>query len=202
VSAEPPSFSGEPPPAARAIRAFVALPVPDALRGDIAETMRRLKRAISDVRMVRDDGVHVTLRFLGWTHPERLAALEEPLRAAASACPPLSMRIRGLGTFPERGSPRVLWLGLSMPPAAHALQSACEGAAVRAGFEAEPRAFQPHLTLGRWRERTRRPALPEVDLGEGVVDRLVLFRSQPRSSGSEYTPLSEFPLQGALPAVR
>ncbi len=191
-----------PAPDTRAVRAFLGLPLPEALQAAVADTIRRLKPALPEVRFVREEGVHVTLRFLGWTRAERLAALEAPLRAAAAACPPLEVGVRGVGTFPERGSPRVLWLGLAMPAAAGALQQACERAAVAAGFEPEPRAFHPHLTLGRWRDRARRPVLPEVDLGTGGVDRLVLFRSQPRASGSEYTPLAVFPLEGALSPVR
>jgi 2'-5' RNA ligase len=192
----------EQPPAGKPIRAFVALELPEALREGVVETVRQLKPGLPDVRWVREEGVHATLRFLGWTRPETLAALEAPLRRAAAECPPLDVSVNGLGMFPERGSPRVLWLGVELPPPGLALQAACEHAATEAGFRSEERAFHPHLTLGRWRDRARRPALPEVRLGSGRVDRLVLFRSQLGSAGSEYTPLAVFPLAGARDAVR
>jgi 2'-5' RNA ligase len=188
-------------PREKAIRAFVAFPLAEELRRDVAATIRRLAPSLPDVRFVRDEGVHVTLRFLGWTRAERLAALEAPLRAAAAACPPLDVKVGGLGLFPERGAPRVLWLGLGIPAAAAALQAACEKAAVASGFEPETRAFHPHLTLGRWRDRAPRPPLPEVDLGKARVRELVLFRSAIRPSGSIYTPLAVFPLGGAAAAV-
>ncbi|HEY6099419.1 MAG TPA: RNA 2',3'-cyclic phosphodiesterase, partial [Anaeromyxobacter sp.] len=121
--------------------------------------------------------------------------------AAAAACPPLEIAVRGLGLFPERGSPRVLWLGLEMSAAAARLQAACEAAAVAAGFEPETRAFHPHLTLGRWRDRARRPALPDVDLGSAHVGELVLYRSDLRATGAVYTPLDVFPLGGAAAVV-
>jgi len=156
-----------------------------------------LTPVVPDVRFVRDEGAHVTLRFLGWTRADTIATLEAPLRAAAAACPPLDVAARGLGTFPERGRPRVLWLGLEMPAAATALQAACEKAAVASGFEPETRAFHPHLTLGRWGDRARRPPLPDVDLGSAPVGELVLYRSELRPSGSVYTPLAVFPLGGA-----
>ena len=186
----PPATEGKP------VRAFVALPLPAALQDAVAVSIGGLKQALPGVRFVRAEGVHVTLRFLGWTRAAVLSSMEAPLSAAAAACPPLEVAVRGLGMFPPRGSPRVLWLGTEMPPAVHALQAACEGAAVAAGFERETRAFHPHLTLGRWRDRARRPALPAVDLGSGRIDRLGLFRSQLRSSGSEYTLLAVFPLRG------
>jgi RNA 2',3'-cyclic 3'-phosphodiesterase len=190
-----------PAPAAKAVRAFVALPLPEPLRAAVSETIDRLRPTVPDVRFVRDEGVHVTLRFLGWTRPEVLAALEAPLRAAAAQCPPADVAVRGLGTFPERGSPRVLWLGLELPEALRTLQAACERAAVACGFEAETRAFHPHLTLGRWRERARRPSLPDLDLGSARVESLVLYRSELRASGSVYTPLGVFPLAGRATSV-
>jgi 2'-5' RNA ligase len=193
--------TADPPPREKAIRAFVALPLPDTLRRAVAETIQRLTPSLPDVRFVRDEGAHVTLRFLGWTRADTIAALEAPLHAAAAACPPLDLAVRGLGTFPERGAPRVLWLGLEMPAVATALQAACEKAAVASGFEPEPRAFHPHLTLGRWRDRKPRPRLPDVDLGSAHVGELVLYRSDLGPSGSVYTPLAVFPLGGAAAPV-
>jgi 2'-5' RNA ligase len=194
-------LTADPPPREKAIRAFVALPLPDTLRRAVAETIQRLTPSLPGVRFVRDEGAHVTLRFLGWTRADTIAALEAPLRGAAAACPPLDLAVRGLGTFPERGRPRVLWLGLEVPRAAVALQAACERAAVSAGFEPETRAFHPHLTLGRWGDRARRLPLPDVDLGSAHVGELVLYRSELRPSGSVYTPLAVFPLGGAAAPV-
>jgi 2'-5' RNA ligase len=99
-----------------------------------------------------------------------------------------------VGLFPERGSPRVLWLGVRLPQPVFVLQAACERAAVEAGFAPEPRPFRPHLTLGRFKERARRPEPPARDLGATRLDALVLFRSQLQQGGAVYTPLERFPL--------
>jgi 2'-5' RNA ligase len=101
--------------------------------------------------------------------------------------------------FPQRGSPRVLWLGLDVPPPVVDLQAACERAARAAGFEKEERPFRAHLTLGRWRESTPRPELLPADLGSTRLEALVLFRSDLRPDGAVYTPLARFPL--GRPAV-
>jgi RNA 2',3'-cyclic 3'-phosphodiesterase len=189
-------------PAGKPIRAFVALELPESVREAVAAVVRDLKPRLPDVRWVREEGVHATLRFLGWTRAETLAALEAPLASAVAECPPLEVGVNGLGMFPDRGSPRVLWLGMDLPGPGLALQAACERAAVAAGFPREERAFHPHLTLGRWRDRARRPSLPDARVGSGRVDQLVLFRSQLAAAGSVYTPLATFPLGGAPAAVR
>ena len=74
------------------------------------------------------------------------------------------------------------------------LQAACERAARAAGFEPETRAFRPHLTLGRWRDRAVRPTLPDVEPFTTRIERLTLFRSELRPGGAVHTPLHAFSL--------
>jgi 2'-5' RNA ligase len=180
------------------MRTFVALELPRSVHEAVAELQARLRPRLGTIRLTRAEGVHLTLRFLGPTTPRQALELRETLARAAAACPPAQARVAGLGTFPERGSPRVLWLGLELPQTVLALQAACERAAVEAGFPGDERPFKPHLTLGRWRERERRPDLPPFDLGEVDLRTLVHFRSELRGDGAVYSPLVRFPL-GAAP---
>jgi 2'-5' RNA ligase len=50
------------------------------------------------------------------------------------------------------------------------------------------------LTIGRWKDRARRPALPEADLGTIPIEELVLYQSELRPGGAVYTPLAHIPL--------
>ena len=72
------------------------------------------------------------------------------------------------------------------------------GGVVAAGHEPEPRAFRPHLTLGRVRGRyalpPEPPPLPEAPFD---VAEAVLFRSQLGRGGSRYTPLERPALGGS-----
>jgi 2'-5' RNA ligase len=176
------------------VRAFVALELEARLREAIGELQARLRPRLVAIRLVRPEGIHFTLRFLGDTTPAQVETLRPLLAAAAAACPPAEAPVAGLGTFPERGAPRVLWLGLDVPAAVHDLQRACERAAWAAGFEREERPFKAHLTLGRWRDRAPRPELLPADLGSTRLDTLVLFKSDLRPDGAVYTPLARFAL--------
>jgi 2'-5' RNA ligase len=175
------------------IRAFVAFELDARLRAAIAVLQDRF-RALAGLRLVRPEGVHLTLRFLGWSSREQLEAIAPRLKSAAETCPPFEAAVSGVGTFPERGAPRVLWLGIELPPSVRELQRACERAARASGFEAEDRPFAPHLTLGRFRERVPRPTLSPVALGATRIETLVLFHSALRPDGAVYTPLVRFPL--------
>jgi 2'-5' RNA ligase len=179
-----------------AVRAFVALDLDARVREAIRELQARLAPRLAGIRLTRPEGIHLTLRFLGPTAPTRLSQLGPALGSAAASAAPGVAPVRRLGTFPEQGSPRVLWLGIELPPQVLELQRACERAAQRAGFEPEERPFHPHLTLGRWRDRAQRPDLPETDLGATRLETLVLYRSEPRVGGAVYTALERFELGG------
>jgi RNA 2',3'-cyclic 3'-phosphodiesterase len=176
------------------IRAFVAIELAEPMRKKLADLIDTLRDRIRGVRWVRAEGIHLTLRFLGYAQRDRLEALIDPLRGLANGCLAGEADVSGLGTFPQRGLARVIWLGIEVPPSVLRLQQECERAAVAAGFEPETRPFAPHLTLGRWSEPAPRPALPPIDLGRTTLDTLVLYRSQPGPKGSIYTPLQTFAL--------
>jgi 2'-5' RNA ligase len=178
------------------VRAFVALELDARLHEAIGELQARLRPRLGAMRLVRPVGIHLTLRFLGPTSPAQVETLRPLLAAAAAACPPAEVRVCGLGTFPERGSPRVLWLGIEAPPPILDLQRACERAARAAGFEREERPFKAHLTLGRWRDRAPPPDLPATDLGKTRLETLVLFKSDLKPDGAVYTPLARHRLEG------
>jgi len=177
------------------VRTFVALELGEDVRRRIGDLASGLRPTLPGVRWVRPEGCHLTLRFLGDATPEQVERLQETLEGIAAASPVSDAAIRGLGVFPERGQPRVLWLGLTVDPSVRALQAACERVAVGAGFAPERRTFEPHLTIGRWRDGSRRPDLPAADLGSAPLDTLTLFRSELRPGGSLYTPLRRLALR-------
>lgn len=178
------------------LRAFVALPLDPAALARLGALIASLRATTPGIRWMRPEGLHVTLRFLGATEAARAERVMERLRDAAAATPAATLPLGSLGLFPGRGAPRVLWVGLALPPPLLALQRACEDAARAEGFPPEERAFSPHLTLGRWRENARRPDLPPAALGDVRLETLVLYRSRPQAGGSVYTPLQSVALGG------
>jgi 2'-5' RNA ligase len=178
------------------VRAFIALEIPEATRSKIAALAETLSARLRDLRRARAETLHLTVRFLGETTPAQVERLRASLAPAAAACPPCEVRIAGLGLFPERGRPRVLWLGMTLPEPVATLQRACEAAAVRAGFAPERGVFRAHVTLGRWRTPVPRPDLPVVDLGSTAVSSLVLFKSTLDPKGAVHDVLADFALGG------
>jgi RNA 2',3'-cyclic 3'-phosphodiesterase len=104
-----------------------------------------------DVRWVRLDGLHLTLRFLGPTPESLIAPTTSAVTAVAGAAEgPIALELEGSGTFPPAARPRTLWIGVAGETDAFGrLAGATERALVEAGWPPDPRPFRPHLTLAR-----------------------------------------------------
>ena len=186
------------------VRVFIALAIPDEVRAALGDAQARLRPAGADVKWVRPEAIHATLRFIGDTNEERVPALGEAIAAAAAGIAPFSLEARGTGFFPNESRPRVVWAGLAGDlPALLRLQARVEAEVVRIGYPADDRPFAAHLTLGRVRSGKRAGALVRAardpagtSLGAVPVDRVILYRSELRPQGAVYTRLIEHPLAG------
>ncbi len=185
------------------MRLFVAIDLPASLRESLALLVTGLRRELPGLRWVKPEGIHLTLRFLGDVPEAQDLRLREVLhRALPSAVPPFDVKVEGVGVFPDKSRPRVVWTGLREANGSlQALQQRVEIAAREAGFTAEGRPFKPHLTLARMGEGRPASDLPlilarhSVDvLGSFRVSTVCLFQSILRSGGAEYRRIEEYHL--------
>ena len=110
----------------------------------------------------------------------------------------------GFGAFPTIRRPRVIWLGLDANPELRCLKQDLEWALGDVGFDAETRAFHPHVTLGRADDRGGAGAFRGLDEmvadmsfgGDVKVHSVDLMRSQLSKDGARYTVLSSTKLAG------
>jgi 2'-5' RNA ligase len=151
-----------------------------------------------DVRWVRLDGLHLTLRFLGPTPDERVGATAAAVRSVAEAAAgPIQLTLTGAGSFPRADRPRTLWIGVGGDlEALEGLAARTEAALVDAGWPAESRPFRPHLTLAR-ADGIPVGGLVAQRLVDAMqersiacpVDRLGLFESVTGGGPARYVPL-------------
>src|SRR3954451_21826873 len=96
--------------------------------------------------------MHLTLAFIGDTTEDRAAAIGAAIRGDVPAAP-FEMTFGGLGVFPPRGAPKVLWLGVvaGESPAVQ-LHAVVVTRLAAVGVVPERRCFRPHLTPARWRQ--------------------------------------------------
>lgn len=192
------------------MRLFVAVDLSEEAREHIAAEQKRIAAAVAhddgELRWVRPAHMHLTLVFVGeMTEPRAAAIVEAASRPIPAA--PFDLSFGGLGVFPERGGPRVLWLGVEQGAAGvAAVQRIVAATLGGVGVAPEARAFHPHLTLARWREGRSAHAAGirrtiAADRGGAIarvtVDEVILYQSRLSSAGPAYTPLARAPLAGA-----
>lgn len=197
-------------------RLFVAVPLSSDVRDDVVHLVERVRATVGmqpgpgpggpvrEVRWVRMDGLHLTLRFLGPTLDERVPALSDAIRAAADGVAPFRVRLAGGGAFPGPGRPRVLWLGVTegverLGGLAHSLEERL----VAAGWPRDERPFRAHLTLARSDGVAAGPATASALIAasadfdaEWTADRLILFESHTGGGPARYEALTEVGLTG------
>ncbi len=136
-------------------RLFYAVPFPPDASAAVAAVVDQIRSegvpgGGRDVRWVRLDGLHLTLRFLGPTLDDRVAAAIDVAGRAVAGHAPFDISIGGAGTFPPVGRPRALWLGVRDGAAELAnLAASVDRSLVAAGWDLDPKPFRPHLTLAR-----------------------------------------------------
>jgi len=125
-------------------RLFVSIAPPEPCR----EALSELMEPIEGVRWVRPEQLHLTLRFVGDVVEDQSQRLVTALQTVKVE--PFLLPLEGVGMFPERGHPRVLWAGLGQ---AHTrlfqLRQRVDDALLAAGWTGELRSFEPHITVGR-----------------------------------------------------
>jgi|YelNatPaOPRAMG01_1025707.scaffolds.fasta_scaffold67670_1 2'-5' RNA ligase len=182
------------------IRSFLAIEIPEILHPLMEELQRKLKETRADVKWVAPQNIHLTLKFFGAISPEKLAQVSQIILPIVAHCPPFSITISGLGCFPSRHRPRVIWLGINNGNREIVLlQKEIEGKLLAAGFPAEERPFTPHLTMGRVRSGRNLSELQplivanqNLELGTFAVREIVLFKSDLKPTGAVYTRLRTF----------
>lgn len=173
------------------VRAFFGLPAPEALSNQLERYLATCAATAPGFRWVPAANLHLTIRFIGTVERDVVEKIAD--RLAQRGFIGFEVGLGGVGTFRRGDLVRVVWLQVSWGvEAARELAAQVEAECATAGLAAEPRPFQPHLTLARARARDGAPLPPIPEppqLEPWRADELVLYRSHLGRAGSVYEPL-------------
>jgi 2'-5' RNA ligase len=169
-------------------RLFVAIDLPESVKA----TLVRLNPQLRGVRWLSPEQMHITLSFLGNVTPGTEEKLREKIGTIQWS--PFFLPLTGLGTFPAKGWPKIIWIGVGTGhPHLFQLHKRVQDAALAAGLEPDLRPWHPHVTLARCRDvsaESIRPFLKgtaDFDAGMIHVESFVLNSSALTPAGSIYT---------------
>ena len=151
----------------------------------------------ANLKLVKPQNIHVTMRFLGNISLPMVDLIHEEMKQISFT--PFEIELRGLGVFPSLRYARVVWAGIRK--GADELVNVfnqLEPRLRRLGFKPDPKGFSPHLTIARVRAGRHKAELVKlveelVDYEFGVIkaDCLRLKRSVLTPKGPFYTTLRE-----------
>jgi 2'-5' RNA ligase len=194
----------------RSLRLFVAIELPDAQKQALARLQDSTRSAVTErfsdvrVRWTRPESMHLTLKFLGATPPDRLESVVNALAFAVPDPPMFDLSLANAGSFADRRAPQVIISGVSghTKPLLELVER-IESALAAAGWPREKRDFRAHITLARLPEdlsnETRR-AIAETASRVKLDSRhtwpvahVSLMQSHLGREGAHYERIARFP---------
>ena len=124
-------------------RLFIAVDLPEIIK----KNLESMSFGIPGAKWVAPEQLHLTVRFIGEVDGALFRDIKNILDEVSLAS--FSLQLKGVGYFPPRGAPRVLWIGLEKSEPLQFLRKKIDSALLRVRVEPEGRKFSPHITLAR-----------------------------------------------------
>lgn len=183
------------------IRIFFAIDLPPVVKDKMKAFILALKKRAKTnaIRWTKPENLHITLQFLPSVTSGDLSDLIGRVRGRLMEQVEQTVIAFGhLHLFPSAFHPRVIVLDVTPQQLLAELSSQIGKGIEEAGYQIEDRSFKAHLTIGRIKNIhldlgfLSEFTLPAIE--PMVVNKVVMFRSEPMPDGSHYTPLDEMQL--------
>ncbi len=132
------------------IRLFYGLDLSGEVKDTIIDFLDEYKKLSDNIKWVRPDNFHITLRFLGDTTIDKLDGLKRITDSLAIEFSRTEFSLEGVGCFPNVRYPRILWFGISgVSGYLKSLYKSLNESLLGMGIPEDTRDFKPHITVGR-----------------------------------------------------
>jgi 2'-5' RNA ligase len=188
--------------ASKIMRVFVAIPLPEEVKEQLAHLQKKLKVACPSggVKWVGSENFHITVFFVGEVFEEAVEKIKEFLLERSQKLFKTSLQIKGVGYFGKESAPRVLWVGMSGELQQFAeLASDIKHFTDSLNLKTDEKPFSAHITLCRinnpasGRELIKKiKDFEKYETASFIANRIVLMESVLSSAGPTYTAIGEF----------
>jgi len=184
------------------IRSFIAINLPDSLKKELGFLIEKLKKENKriPIKWVLNEGLHITLHFLGSQNEEKLKKvgeiIEKKIREFHLSQNSIKLTIVKIDAFPNLNRPRVLYLACHEDNEKKLLQRFQKELGKeleKIGIEIEKRDWVPHITLARFKSSVK-PSISNFQILNPTfeVKSIDLMKSDLTPDGAKYTILKKF----------
>ena len=182
------------------MRCFIGVKVDNPLIGPFIDELCEVG---AQLRPVKPENLHLTLKFLGEVGDDSIDAVKKAMSDSFSAFDAFEASLEGTGAFPSTNYMRVVWIGIKENhERLIEMQKALDKNLIPLGFDSDKR-FHPHLTLARVKSQKGKGKLKafinknkERSFGKLVIDSVHLKKSVLSPEGPVYSTILETKLTG------
>ncbi len=179
------------------IRSFIAVEIEDR---EVLNKIIRIRDMIASlsgeaIKIVEDENIHLTIRFLGEIDRVVLENIKKILDEVRNF-KRFSIHVKNLGAFPNISRPRVIWVGIEEGfEELKRIRRFIDEKTLGLRIYADQHDFQPHITIARVKTSLP-PKASQIllnysseDFGYSPVTKVVLKKSHLTPRGPIYTDL-------------
>ncbi len=181
------------------IRVFIAISLPKHIIQFLKQLQQELKKRDSKASWPSSQNLHLTLKFIGDLHPDKIGILKKCMQHAVLHTRfPIKMSVSGIGVFPNMKRARVIWAGIQgeIDLLEQLASSLSKKLSTRIDIKIEKKKFVPHLTIARIKKpiplkklQHMIQAVGNVQSKEFIAPDIKLFKSELKSTGAVHTEI-------------
>lgn len=134
------------------VRCFIAINPGKKIRTEISDWIQSLKNKAPGLKWVKNEALHITLKFCGEIELKDLIRLQSFLDQffGVNTMSSFSLTLGKASAFPSLKRPRTLWIGVEEgQDHLISLASCMEDICRKSGLYTDKRIFHPHITVAR-----------------------------------------------------
>lgn len=183
------------------MRTFIAVDFPTEMLEKIGEISAFFKQKTpgNALKWVETGNLHLTLKFIGEINENKLDQVKQALSHSLKGQVAFEVQVSGLGMYPSKIAPRVIWLGITGGEPLVKIHNFLDKNLAALDIKPEGRPLSPHLTIARTRRNVDKATAQKIgealaqfkveSLGTITIDRVHLYQSILTPSGPNYTVL-------------
>lgn len=180
------------------MRSFISIEINNEdVRSCILMFQKNILGTNADLKLVKAENIHITLRFLGNITTTMVEKISEELKKIQFS--PFYVEFSDVGVFPSLKHIKVIWIGIKKGVTELIeIYNQIESRLNKIGFSPETRGFRPHITVARVRSTRNKKQLVKMItdkqnsvFGPSIVDSIKLKKSILLPKGPLYYTLLE-----------
>lgn len=185
------------------MRCFLALSFSNEFKNYLMQAQYGImNEEIYKVKWVEKQNFHLTLFFWQNLDERLIEKIHVSLNGLLTSIPSLTIRTSHLGIFPEKGDPKVIWIGLEKSKQLDDLIILIKKNFLSNLVPIEQKLFKPHITIGRVKniykiDEVKKLLLKTDRFNNHFLERIhevVLYQSNLQKTGPVYTILKRYRL--------